>query len=114
MSNEQARIRARALAGLGVATVLGVGAWLFLTRATDAGLARLERIDRVRAVCEPLWAQSRTLEDTLRADAVALPDTIDPRSSAALQRCADLRAVATRTLPNAREMSGEPMPRGLR
>jgi hypothetical protein len=111
---DQATIRARALMGLVVAMALGIGTWIFLTRAADAGLARLDRIDVVRAGCEPLWAQARTLDDTLRVDNTALPDTIDPRSSTALKRCADLRAVTTKQLPNAREMSGQPMPRGLR
>ncbi len=114
LSADQATIRARALTGLVLAMALGIGTWIFLTRAADAGLARLARIDAVRAGCEPLWAQARTLEDTLRADNTALPDTIDPRSSASLKRCADLRAVTTQQLPNAREMSGQPMPRGLR
>jgi hypothetical protein len=48
-------------------------------------------------------------------DGIALADTIDPRSEDALRECGDLRDKGTpTTAPNAREMNGEPMPRGLR
>ncbi len=105
--------RTRALIGLGVALVVAVGAWLFVGRATDSGLERLARIDRVRAGCNVLWANARNLIDSARVDATPLPDTIDPRSSSALQRCGGLRAADQKPV-NPREMSCEPMPRGLR
>jgi len=102
------------LTGLGVALVLAVGGWIFLARATDSGIARLARIDIVRAMCDARLRDAKTTADTVRVDATALPDTIDPRSASALKRCSDLRAMTSKTLPNGREMSGEPMPRGLR
>ena len=114
MVDEQAAIRAKALTGLGVALVLGIGGWVFLRQATDAGIARLARIDTARAGCTTLWRQARSSIDSAHVDAMALPDTIDPRSASALKRCGDLHAVPSNTVPGAREMSGEPMPRGLR
>ena len=105
--------RTRALIGLGIAVVLAVGAWLFVTRATDSGLERLARIDRVRAGCNVLWANALNPIDSARVDATPLPDTIDPQSSSALRRCGGFRITKQKPV-NPREMSGEPMPRGLR
>ena len=113
VSEEADGIRTRALIGLGVAVAVAGGAWLFVGRAADSGLERLARIDRVRAGCNVLWAQARNPIDSARVDATPLPDTIDPRSSSALQRCGGLRASEPKAV-NPREMSGEPMPRGLR
>jgi hypothetical protein len=51
----------------------------------------------------------------MRVDRFALPDTIDKGSEQAIDRCGDLRGESVpNSLPNAREMSGDPMPRGLR
>lgn len=113
MNDEMDQNRTRALIGLGVAVVVAVGAWLFVTRAADSGLERLARIDKVRAQCTALWANAHNAIDSARVDATPLPDTIDPRSSSALQRCGGLRAMEPKPV-NPREMSGEPMPRGLR
>jgi hypothetical protein len=108
-----------AVATVVVAVVLAVLSWRWLGTASDAGIARLARIEVQRARCDSLWARSTSSADTLLADRVALRDTIDPRASTPLSRCGDLRGVvrgapAPGTLPNPREMSGEPMPRGLR
>ncbi len=97
-----------------MALVLAIGGWIFLQRATDAGIQRLTRIDTLRAGCVAKWTLARTGADSERVDATALADTIDPRSATALKRCGDLRATVEKKLPNAREMSGEPMPKGLR
>ena len=105
--------RTRALIGLGVAVVLAVGGWIFVTRATDAGLERLARIDKVRADCNALWARALNPVDSARVDATPLPDTIDPRSASSLQRCGGLRP-SEQKLANPREMSGKPSPSGLR
>jgi len=110
----QAKVRVPALIGLGITLAFAIGGYLFLTRATDEGIQRLARIDVMRANCVQLWNASRNASDSVRVDATALADTIDPRSSTALKRCGDLRAMTTRQLPNNREMSGEPMPKGLR
>ncbi len=108
-----------ALLSLGVTVVVAVLAWRWLGGATSSGMERLARIDVVRARCDSLWGAARTPADTLAVDRVALADTIDPRSSTPLARCGDLRGVprgggAPGALPNPREMTGEPMPRGLR
>jgi hypothetical protein len=114
VSAEQQQIRNRALAGLVITLALAVGGWIFLRRATDAGIERLARIDTLRDGCVAQWTSARNEADSQRVDAVALRDTIDPRSATALKRCGDLRAIVEKKLPNAREMSGEPMPKGLR
>ncbi len=111
---QQALFRRRALIGLGFTLALGIGSWLFLARAADAGIERLARIDVVRASCDARWAQAITQSDTMRVNDIPLADTIDAKSSAALKRCGDLRAMVSKQVPNGREMSGEPMPRGLR
>lgn len=107
--------RRAALFGLGVAGLLAIGAWFGLSRAADSGIDRLARIDALRDRCDSLWSAARSKSDTLRIDAKALADTIDPRSNAALKQCGSLRARnSARATPNPREISGEPMPRGLR
>lgn len=96
------------------ASVLAVVGYVLLTRAADTGLERLDRIDRVRAMCDAYYAQARSRADTMRIDRMALPDTIDPQSKDAIDRCGDLRAASSmNTIPNPREM-GEEIPRGLR
>jgi hypothetical protein len=108
--------RAVALAGLVATLVLAVVGWVWLSRAADGGVSRLARIDTVRAECETLWRGARAFTDTQAVDRVALRDTIDPLSDDALMQCGDLRDKSRdgRAMPNNREMSGEPMPRGLR
>jgi len=105
-------MRTKALIGLGVAVLISIAGWFWLSRAAQAGLERIAAIERVRTECERAWSAARTNEETLTVDRFALKDTIDARSDAALRRCGDLRT--TKTLPNPREMSGQPMPRGLR
>jgi hypothetical protein len=96
------------------AVVLAIVGYQLLNRAADTGLERLDRIDRVRAMCDAYYAQARSRADTMRIDRLALPDTIDPKSKDAIDRCGDLRAASSmNTIPNPREM-GEEIPRGLR
>lgn len=107
--------RTTALIGLGIALVLAVFTWFALSHAADAGVARLARIDVVRAQCESAWRAARNERDTIVVDALSLSDTIDRGSSAELARCGNLRPSGLpSTLPNPREMSGQPMPKGLR
>ena len=106
------RMRTKALVGLGVAVLLGIAGWFWLSRATQAGVDRLAAIERARAECVRAWSAATTHEETLTVDRVALVDTIDARSDRAMRRCGDLRT--TTAQPNPREMSGQPMPRGLR
>jgi hypothetical protein len=94
---------------------IGAVAWLFLGRAADSGVQRLDRLDRMRALCTAQYALARSLNDTMRVDRMPLPDTIDAQSNDRIARCGALRATTpATTLPNAREMNGQPMPRGLR
>lgn len=107
--------RIKALVALAVALLAGIAAWVGLSTATERGLDRLAAIDRARAQCERSWVAARTRAETLLVDAIALADTIDPRSADALATCGDLRDKGdAATPPNPREMSGKPMPRGLR
>lgn len=107
--------RALALAGMILTIGLSVWSWQFLNRATTSGVERLARIDRVRALCTEAWGTARTDVDSMRVDRMMLPDTIDAGSEQAIDRCGDLRGESVpNSLPNAREMSGDPMPRGLR
>ncbi len=104
-----------AVVGLVIALGLGAAGWVFLGRAADTGVERLARIDKMRALCTEAWQQARTESDSARVDKMALPDTIDPQSERRIARCGLLRGESIpNTLPNPREMSGEPMPRGLR
>jgi hypothetical protein len=107
--------KVKALVGLVVALLVGVAGWVGLSRATDRGIARLAAIDRSRGTCEISWRAARSRPETLMVDRIALADTIDPRSDQALMQCGDLRDKGSGAgMPNAREMSGEPMPQGLR
>jgi hypothetical protein len=108
-------LRTKALVALGVACLAALGGWWFLSTATQRGVARLAAIDRVRGQCDSAWRVARSHPETLLVDGMALRDTIDARSENALMQCGDLRKASTQTqLPNTREMTGEPMPRGLR
>ena len=107
--------RVLAIGSLVSALALSIWAWQFLNRATASGLERLSRIDAMRALCTAEWVKARTEVDSMRVDRFALPDTIDQGSEQAIDRCGDLRGESVpNSLPNAREMSGDPMPRGLR
>lgn len=108
--------RRPALIVLAVTIVLGVVTWVWLGRAATAGIERLERLDRLVALCDSAWDSARTRGDTLRVNAMPLPDTLDARSRSPIMRCGDLRSDEMRRgdLRPPREMSGEPMPRGLR
>jgi hypothetical protein len=107
--------RLKALIALALAVVMGFAGWFGLSSATQRGVDRLAAIDRVRGQCDQAWGGARNHTDTLRVDEIALPDTIDPRSDQAIDQCGDLRdKSAGARQPNPREMSGEPMPRGLR
>ena len=104
-------MRTKALVALGVAILISIAGWFWLSRAAQSGLERLGAIERARAECERAWSAATTQAETLRVDRIALKDTIDARSEKAMRRCGDMRQTAQ---PNPREMSGEPTPRGKR
>lgn len=107
--------RTTALIGLAIALALAGFTWFALSRAADAGVARLARIDVVRSECSTAWMAARNARDTAVVDATSLRDTIDAGSSAELSRCGHLRPQGLQSSKvNPREMSGEPMPKGLR
>lgn len=115
MSESESRSnRTKALVALGVAVGVGIAAWIGLSSATQRGIERLAAIDRARGTCERSWIAARSRAETLLVDRVVLADTIDPRSDQALSQCGDLRDKGAKPPPNAREMNGDPMPRGLR
>lgn len=107
--------RTKALIGLAMAVLIGGASWFGLSSAAQRGIERLAAIDTARAQCAQSWDSARTRSDTLLVDRVPLRDTIDANSDAALSRCGDLRTLSPGDAqPRSREMSGEPMPRGLR
>ncbi len=107
--------RTTALIGLAIALTLAGFTWFALSRAADAGVARLARIDVVRAECSTAWTAARNARDTAVVDATSLRDTIDAGSSAELSRCGHLRPQGLQSSKsNGREMTGQPMPKGLR
>lgn len=110
--NSDNGMRTRALIGLGVAVVLAIAGWSWLSRATEAGLERLAAIERARAECTRAWSLAATHAESLNVDRHPLADTIDAQSERAMRQCGDLRDAIVKGSP--REMSGEPMPRGLR
>jgi hypothetical protein len=104
-----------ALGSLALALVVGAAAWYWFGRAADAGLRRLERLDTMRAYCQAFYVQARDKNDTIRVDRAPVPDTVDAGSKDAFDRCGDYRGPSMpNELPNARELNGEEMPRGLR
>lgn len=114
-TSEDRGTRTKGLIALVLALLTGVAGWFGMNQATERGVARLAAIDLARAQCERSWIAARSQAETLMVDRIALADTIDPQSDDALMQCGDLRDKGSATtLPNNREMSGEPMPRGLR
>ncbi|MBP6773375.1 MAG: hypothetical protein KA154_10280 [Gemmatimonadaceae bacterium] len=114
-TTEDASLRTKALIAMVVAICAGAAGWYGFSTAAQRGIDRLAAIDKGRATCAISWAAARTRAESLMVDGIALADTIDPRSEEALRECGDLRDKGTpTTAPNAREMNGEPMPRGLR
>ena len=83
--------RNKALIALGVAVVLTVAAWVFIDKATDRGLARLDHIERVYAVCQLDYAKARNSGDTARVDVQPLSAAIDSGKTGAPLRCGELR-----------------------
>jgi hypothetical protein len=108
--------RHRAVFVLLVTLLIAIVAWLFVRRATESGIERLATLDRVRAHCDSLWSRATTRADSMRVQMVPLPDTVDPRSSEPIQRCGDLQQALQLNVPpsNPRDLTGEPMPPGLR
>ena len=106
---------AAAIGSVLFAAVIGVAAWYWFGKAADKGVERLARLDTMRVLCEGFYAQARDRMDTMRVDRAPLPDTVDAGSKDAFDRCGDLRAQSVpNELPNARELNGQEMPRGLR
>ena len=106
---------AAAIGSVLFAAVIGVAAWYWFGKAADTGVERLARLDTMRVLCEGFYAQARDRMDTMRVDRAPLPDTIDAGSKDAFDRCGDLRGPSMpNELPNARELNGQEMPRGLR
>ena len=95
-------MRTRALVGLGFAVAVGIVAWIWLSRATQSGIDRLAAIDRVRAECEAAWNTATTKAESLAVDRIALKDTIDARSNAALRKCGDLHPPTSQSTPRDR------------
>ncbi len=104
-----------ALVTLVIALAVAAVGWYYVGVAADAGVSRIDRVDALREWCAEHYAGAQSAVDTMRVDRLALPDTIDPQSSARIARCGDLRdQMAPDKTPNPREMTGEEMPRGLR
>ncbi|MFY7922530.1 MAG: hypothetical protein ACOVSI_08955 [Gemmatimonas sp.] len=104
-----------ALGSLALALVVGGLSWYWFGRAADLGVERLERLDAMRAYCAGFYAQALDRNDTMRVDRAPIPDTIDAGSKDAFDRCGDFRSPGVpNALPNARELNGQEMPRGLR
>ncbi|GEM_PF-2270025 len=90
-NSNSAGTRNKALTGLAAAVAITIGAWFFIDRATDRGLARLDHIERVYAACKADYALARTVADTSRVDAQPLSALIDSGKTGAPLRCGELR-----------------------
>lgn len=88
-----------ALIALVGALAIGGVAWWGFDRAADAGVARLDRIARLRTICAERYAAARNDIDTMRVDRSALPDTVDPSSKDRIDRCGVFRAQDEVTKP---------------
>lgn len=93
-ANAAEQTKKKALIGLAAALILTVGAWFFINNATSRGLARLNHIDRVFAVCNVEYLQARTSADTAQIDTRPLSAPIDSGKEGAPRRCGDLRRPA--------------------
>ncbi|MEP6833319.1 MAG: hypothetical protein ABJB74_07990 [Gemmatimonas sp.] len=93
-ATEAETAKRKALIGLAAALLITVGAWFFFDRATDRGIARLNHIDRVFAVCNVEYLQAHTSSDTARIDTHPLSAPIDSGKEGAPRRCGDLRRPA--------------------
>lgn len=76
---------------LAVAVVVTIGSWFFIDSATDRGLARLDHIERVYAVCQQDYARALNAGDTARVDVQPLSAAIDSGKAGAPLRCGELR-----------------------
>ena len=83
--------KARALIGFGVAIVVTIGTWVFINRQTTSGVARLNRIDAVWAVCKTKYRAAHNAGDTSAIDVLPLSAAIDSGKTDAARRCGDLR-----------------------
>lgn len=84
----------KALLGGAAAVVVTVAAWFFIDHQTTRGLARLNHIDSVYAVCNVDYMKARNSGDTSRVDAQLLSAPIDSGKQGAPVRCGDLRRPA--------------------
>ena len=85
------RTRNKALTAMAGAVVITIGAWFFIDNATARGVARLEHIERVYAVCKADYANARNAGDTSRVDTQPLSAAVDSGKTGAPLRCGDLR-----------------------
>lgn len=106
--------RTKALVALVITVGVAIASWVGISTAADRGIARLATIEAERTRCEALWGAARTFADSVTVDRTALRDTIDAQSATAMTNCKSLRNQMGASTPNPREMSGEPMPKGLR
>lgn len=83
--------RKRAIAVLGITIVLAIVTWFLLARASESGLERLARLERVKTLCDSLFATARSETESLRVVHTPLPDTIDPQSRNGIRECGDTR-----------------------
>ncbi len=86
-----AQNKKKALIGLAAALIITIGAWFFFDNATTSGLARLNHIDSVFAVCNVEYLKARTSSDTTRIDTRPLSAPVDSGKEGAPRRCGDLR-----------------------
>ncbi|MEP6765686.1 MAG: hypothetical protein ABJB66_15330 [Gemmatimonadaceae bacterium] len=91
MSEVSDSTKTKALIGLGAALAVTIGSWFFINKQTDSGLARLERMDAVWAVCKTKYATATTASDTSAIDVSPLSAAIDSGKSTSPRRCGDLR-----------------------
>jgi hypothetical protein len=84
----------KAILATAAALIVTVAAWFFIDRQTDRGIARLNHIDSVYAVCNAEYKLARSVSDTSRIDVMPLSAAIDSGKQGAPQRCGDLRRPA--------------------
>ncbi|MCA0374697.1 MAG: hypothetical protein LCH84_03450 [Gemmatimonadetes bacterium] len=87
-----ARPPVAALLTVAGAVTIAVASWWWFSRAADAGVARLDRIAKLRTLCTAAYAEARSATDTMRVDRLALPDTVDPESRDRIDRCGVFRS----------------------